>query len=105
LAADIPMLALALVAYGAGVGIASIARGTLPLAVFGPERYAVWIGRLAGPALLAGAVAPTLAAGLLDLAGPAVMLYVLEAFALMNIGVVLLLWSSVRRQDAEGRGG
>lgn len=46
-----PTLALAL--YGAGNGIGSIAKGTLPLALFGPEGYASLIGRLAMPSLLA----------------------------------------------------
>ena len=67
LAADISMIAAALVAYGAGVGISSIARGTLPLAIFGPERYAIWVGRLAAPALIAGAVSPALGALLLTM--------------------------------------
>ena len=103
LASGAAMLALALVAYGAGVGIASIARGTLPLAVFGAERYAVWVGRLAAPALIAGAVSPTLAAGLLDLAGTTITLYVLEALALVNIGVAVLLWYFIRSRNAGGR--
>jgi Major Facilitator Superfamily len=105
LAGSASIIAPALVAYGAGVGIASIARGTLPLAVFGPERYAVWVGRLASPALIAGAVSPTLAAGLIDLAGTGVTLYVLEALAIVNIGAVLLLWSLLRSRNAGGNGG
>ena len=36
-----------LVLYGAGSGIRSIARGTVPLALFGRDGYAVLIGRLA----------------------------------------------------------
>jgi hypothetical protein len=28
-----------MILYGAGNGVFSIARGTLPLALFGPERY------------------------------------------------------------------
>src|SRR5260370_19805875 len=31
-----PIITLALVFYGAGIGLESIARGTLPLAIFGP---------------------------------------------------------------------
>ena len=41
--------AVALIAYGAGNGIWSIARGTLPLALFGPRGYAELMGRLAMP--------------------------------------------------------
>lgn len=103
LAGSASILAPALVAYGAGIGIASIARGTLPLAVFGPERYAVWVGCLAGPALIAGAVSPTLAAALLDLAGTSATLYVLAVLALVNIGIALLLWSLVRVRYVDGR--
>ena len=40
-----PLLIAALVCYGAGVGLESIARGTLPLAIFGPDRYPVLMGR------------------------------------------------------------
>jgi MFS family permease len=65
LLAGVPAAA-ALVAYGAGNGIWSIARGTLPLAVFGPEDYAPTIGMLATPALLGSALAPSVGAILLE---------------------------------------
>ena len=39
------------VPYGAGSGIRSIARGTVPLALFGRDGYASLMGRLAMPAL------------------------------------------------------
>jgi hypothetical protein len=55
---DFSVVALAVVLYGAGNGIGSIARGTVPLALFGPERYAILMGRLALPLLVAMAVAP-----------------------------------------------
>ncbi len=44
--------------YGAGNGLLTIARGTLPLALFGPDRYAHLLGRLAAPSLIAQALAP-----------------------------------------------
>ena len=103
LAAGISLIAAALVAYGAGVGISSIARGTLPLAIFGPERYAIWVGRLAAPALIAGAVSPALGALLLDHAGLAQTLYVLEALAVANVAVAVLLWAA-QRFDVESSG-
>ena len=89
--------ALALICYGSGAGVASIARGTLPLAIFGPDHYSIWIGRLAGPTLVAGAVSPALAAVLLDRAGATTLLHVLEGFALANVGVALLLFRMQRR--------
>jgi hypothetical protein len=75
---------------------ASIARGTLPLAIFGPERYPIWVGRLAGPTLVAGAVSPAL-----DKAGASVTLYVLEGFALVNIGIELVLWLATTRHTLQ----
>jgi predicted MFS family arabinose efflux permease len=86
-----PLTAAALICYGAGTGIASIARGTLPLALFGADQYPTWLGRLAGPTLIAGAISPALAAILLDRAGSMVTLQTLAVLALVNIGVALLL--------------
>jgi len=65
-----PVVTLALVLYGAGIGLESIARGTLPLAIFGPERYPIVMGRIAMPSLIAQAVAPTIGALLLKSGGP-----------------------------------
>jgi hypothetical protein len=50
--------------YGAGNGILTIARGTLPLALFGPHGFGRRVGVLSLPARATGAVAP-LAVGLL----------------------------------------
>jgi len=48
------------VLYGAGNGMNTIARGTLPLAVFGPGGYGARQGMLGAPARLAQATAPVL---------------------------------------------
>ena len=98
LAAGFGILPVALVAYGAGIGISSIARGTLPLAVFGPQHFALWVGRLAGPALVAGALSPIVGAVLLDRLGPSATLAVLAGAALANVGIALLLWAAARRR-------
>jgi MFS family permease len=50
------------VLYGMSNGIMTINRGTLPLALFGPNGYATVLGWLAVPVLVAQAVAPTVAA-------------------------------------------
>jgi MFS family permease len=44
--------------YGAGNGVLTIARGTLPLAVFGPDGFGHRVGLLAMPARMIGAIAP-----------------------------------------------
>jgi hypothetical protein len=43
--AGLPVILLALGSYGAGVGLEGIARGTLPLALFGAAGYATLMGR------------------------------------------------------------
>ena len=66
---EAPIIPLALALYGAGIGLESIARGTLPLAVFGPERYPVIMGRIAMPSLIAQAAAPSIGAALIEARG------------------------------------
>src|SRR5690606_32317797 len=53
--------------YGAGNGIMTIARGTLPLALFGPDAYGERMGVMARPVLIAQAAAPILPATVLTL--------------------------------------
>lgn len=62
-------LAFALL-YGASNGIVTIAKGAVPLALFGRNGFGEVIGRLAAPNLVLNAVAPLLFAWILDLAGP-----------------------------------
>lgn len=50
--------------HGAGNGILTIARGTIPLAIFGPQNYGYRLGILGAPSRIAQAAAP-LAFGLL----------------------------------------
>jgi hypothetical protein len=52
------------------MGIMSIARGTVPLALFGAPGYAVLMGRLATPSSLAQAISPLLGALVLESGGP-----------------------------------
>jgi len=81
----LPLLSAALVLYGAGIGLESIARGTLPLALFGADGYASLMGRLAMPSLIAQAVAPSVGALLLEAAGTDRTLAVLALMALLNV--------------------
>jgi MFS family permease len=53
-------------AYGVSNGILTISRGAVPLALFGSAGYAVLMGRMAMPVLIAQAVAPTLATPLVE---------------------------------------
>jgi MFS family permease len=96
LAAGFPIIGLSLILYGAGNGIFSIAKGALPLALFGPARYAPIIGRLARPSLVAQAVGPTVGAILLSVAGTDQTLVALAALAIVNLALVMLLWGPVK---------
>lgn len=86
-----PFLAIGLMLYGGGIGLESIARGALPLALFGPKGYGARMGRLAMPSLVAQAVAPFLGALLLQAGGAQLTLIVLVALAASNVALVLLL--------------
>ncbi|RWP26383.1 MFS transporter [Mesorhizobium sp.] len=89
-----PIVPLALAFYGAGIGLESIARGTLPLALFGASGYARLMGRLAMPSLIAQAAAPSVGALLVEQLGAHGMLAVLSALALVNavlVGALALL--------------
>lgn len=83
--------AASIVLYGMGSGIRSIARGTVPLALFGREGYAILMGRLAMPSLLATAAAPLFGAWLLDRFGPDATLAALLGAALLTVVLVLPL--------------
>jgi MFS family permease len=93
---------LALLIYGAGNGVQLIAKGSLPLALFGPVGYAALVGRLARPALLAQALAPPGAALLLG-NGVAPVLWLVAALAALNIGAILVLAFEAGRLRAERR--
>jgi predicted MFS family arabinose efflux permease len=86
-----PVVAIAIVFYGAGNGIGSVARGTLPLTLFGPERYAALMGRLALPILLSMTLAPYLGALALKVGGAALTLALLFGLAVTNLMLVLVL--------------
>lgn len=84
LISGLPWLAfMAIALYGAGNGILTIARGTLPLALFGPQRYGVRMGLLARPVLIAQACGPIAAAFILERYGSSILLGVMCGFLLI----------------------
>jgi MFS family permease len=76
--------ALAIIVHASGAGLWSIARGTAPLALFGPERYPLVVGKLAMPTLIVQAIAPFGAGLLLTAAGADATLALLAVGALLN---------------------
>ncbi len=83
--------AAGIVLYGSGSGIRSIARGTVPLAMFGREGYAILMGRIARPTLVAQAASPSIGAWLLGAFGATTTLAVLCGAAILNIALVVAL--------------
>jgi predicted MFS family arabinose efflux permease len=61
--------------HGAGSGILTIARGTVPLAMFGPEHYGYRLGLLGAPSRVAMAAAPLLFGILIDLYGAGALIF------------------------------
>jgi MFS family permease len=88
-----PVVTLALIFYGAGIGLESIARATLPLSIFGARDYAPIMGKLAMPSLIAQAAAPTIGALLIQAFGIDVALAAVMVAALVNVALGLTLLS------------
>ena len=63
------------VLHGAGSGILTIARGTVPLAMFGPENYGYRLGLLGAPSRIMMATAPLLFGLLIDRFGAGTLFF------------------------------
>lgn len=82
--------AILVIVYGVGIGLSSIANGTVPLALFGQEHYARLMGRIALPSLLAQAAAPIIGTVLIHNLGHRNTLMVLGIIA--SLAFVLAIW-------------
>ena len=76
--------------FGMGNGILTIARGTLPLAIFGPKDYGYRLGLIGAPARMAQAAAPLAFGLLIDLIGIKVLI-VSSALSLSALAALLML--------------
>jgi predicted MFS family arabinose efflux permease len=85
-----PAAAMFAVLHGAGNGILTIAKGTLPLAIFGPQAYGHRQGLLMVPARIAQALAPWLFGIFIDRWG-AGALWLSGALGLLAFGALLAL--------------
>lgn len=84
--------------HGAGNGVITIARGTVPLAVFGPENFGYRIGLIGAPSRIAQAFAPLLFGLLIDRIGAATLL-VTSALSLSALVALLVLSPTGGRSD------
>jgi len=76
--------------HGAGNGLLTISRGTLPLALFGPTGYGLRTGIIVAPARVTTAAAPLLFGLLLDAMGTSALL-VSAGLSLAALGALALL--------------
>ena len=85
-----PAASLFTVLHGAGNGLLTIAKGTLPLALFGPSGYGLRTGLLSAPSRVAQAGAPLLFGLLLDQVGLGVLVFS-SVLGLASTGALLAL--------------
>ncbi len=95
------VVALAVILYAAGYGISWIARGTLPLALFGAARFPRLMGKIALPSLIVQALAPAAGALAIERYGTSATIAVLAVFAIIN--VMLMIALSLRTRSGEVR--
>lgn len=92
---------LAMILYGAGNGMRTVVRGTLPYALYGQREYAAAMGRLARLPLLGQAVTPLACGYLAEWFAPLALLHLLLVVALVNLGLSLLVVRHARRPAIE----
>lgn len=94
-----PGFALAIFLFGGGYGVSWIARGTLPLTIFGPERFPRVMGLIAFPSLIAQALAPLVGASLLTVIGVHTTLVAILIAATINLLIVVAIFMLCRRGE------
>jgi MFS family permease len=83
------------VLYGMANGLLTIARGTVPLALFGAAGYGRLVGRIGGPFLVVQALAPVVVTYVADRASDTAALAVVAVFAV----AALVCFSLIRRSQ------
>ncbi len=81
------------VLYGMANGLLTIARGTVPLALFGASGYGLLIGRIGGPFLVVQALAPVVLTYVAERSSDAIGLTLVATFA----AIALICFATIRR--------
>jgi hypothetical protein len=87
----VPIAAAFMVMFGMANGLITIARGTLPLALFGAAGYGALIGRIAMPFLVMQAIAPLVLAFAAEHVSDRAVLVVVACLALVAFGCFAML--------------
>lgn len=93
---SVPTAAAFALMFGAANGLITIARGAVPLALFGASGYGALIGRIAGPSLLMQAAAPLALALVIERTSDPAALACAAAFAM----IALACFAAIRRPAA-----
>ncbi len=98
---SVPIAAAFSVMFGMCNGLVTIARGTVPLTLFGASGFGLLVGRLAGPWLAMQAAAPLVLAYVAERVSDRAALALAAAFAIVALGCFVLL----RRPSVGKEGG
>ena len=89
----------AIIIYGAGNGLRSIVRGTLPLVLVKKEEYALVMGKLARPSLIAQALTPFIVGYMIDTLSALYALYSVAILAFINILLSISLLNEIKKSE------
>lgn len=85
------------VLFGVGQGLATMVRGTVPLALFGLAGYATRLGRLAALRMVVAALAPFGMAWSMANSGPSVTLWITCGLAMLSLVALLFVpWRALK---------
>jgi predicted MFS family arabinose efflux permease len=90
--------------HGAGNGLLTIAKGTLPLEIFGPIGYGLRSGLIGAPARATQAIAPFLFSMVLDAGGPRMALLLSSSMTLAALAGLLVLRTGPRGAPIQSTG-
>lgn len=86
--------------YGAGNGLSTIARGTLPLVLFDTRSYGTLVGRLLVPSFVVSATAPLGYALVIGRFGAAAAIHLSLGVAIVALAAAMVLWRKFGRGKA-----
>ena len=92
---SVPVAAAFALLFGTANGLITIARGAVPLALFGAVGYGRVIGRIAGPSLFMQSAAPLVLAFVAERVSDPVALAFAATFAAIALGCFLVIgWTA-----------
>jgi hypothetical protein len=88
---SVPVAAAFAVMFGMANGLITIARGTVPLVLFGASGYGLLVGRIGGPFLVMQSIAPLVLAAVAERFSDAAALALVGAFAFVALASFLAI--------------